>query len=237
MSHFNPPYIIVALDNLEMAAAIALAKQLNPRQCRLKIGKELFTAYGPALIEALMKLDFEIFLDLKFHDIPNTTAKACLAAAKLGVWMINVHTLGGVAMLESAREAVDKAGSNRPLLIGVTLLTSLTEQDLPLIGCHKNLEEQVLSLATLAFNAKLDGVVCSPHESALLRDSFGKAFCLVTPGIRLVNSPTDDQKRCLTPEAAFAQGSDYLVIGRPITEAIHPAQVLNQIPQHALLKA
>lgn len=229
MSHFNPPHIIVALDNLDRAAAIALAKQLNPRQCRLKVGKELFTAYGPALVEELMKLNFEIFLDLKFHDIPNTTGKACLAAAKLGVWMLNVHTLGGVAMLESAREAIDKVTSDKPLLIGVTLLTSLTEQDLFTLGFHKTLEEQVLSLATLAFNAKLDGVVCSPHESAALRQKFGKEFCLVTPGIRLETSPADDQKRCLTPKAAFLEGSDYLVIGRPITQAPDPAQVLDQL--------
>lgn len=229
MSHFNSPYIIIALDNLDRDAAITLAKQLNPHKCRLKVGKELFTAYGPALVEELMKLNFEIFLDLKFHDIPNTTGKACLAAAKLGVWMLNVHTLGGVAMLESAREAIDKVTSHRPLLVGVTLLTSLTEQDLLTLGFHKKLEEQVLSLATLAFNAGLDGVVCSPQESAILRQTFGKEFCLVTPGIRLADSPMDDQKRCLTPEAAFSQGSDYLVIGRPITQAPDPAQVLDQV--------
>src|ERR1700722_8648026 len=172
MSQFNPPHIIVALDNLDLTSAISLAEQLNPKKCRLKIGKELFTAYGPSLIENLMKLNFDIFLDLKFHDIPTTVAKACLAAAKLGVWMLNVHTLGGIAMLESAREAIDKTNFNKPLLIGVTLLTSLTEKDLLVLGFQKKIQEEVLSLATLAFNAGLDGVVCSPHESALLRQTF-----------------------------------------------------------------
>lgn len=229
MSQFSPPHIIVALDNLDLTSAISLAKQLNPKKCRLKVGKESFTAYGPSLLENLMKLNFDIFLDLKFHDIPNTVAKACLAAAKLGVWMLNVHTLGGIAMLESAREAIDKVNLNRPLLIGVTLLTSLTEEDLAVLGFQRKIQEEVLSLATLAFNAGLDGVVCSSQESALLRKTFGTDFCLVTPGIRFADSKIDDQKRCLTPEAAFAEGSDYLVIGRPITQAEDPAGVLEKI--------
>jgi len=229
MSQFSPPHIIVALDNLDLTSAISLAKQLDSKKCRLKIGKELFTAYGPSIIESLMKLNFDIFLDLKFHDIPNTVAKACLVAAKLGVWMLNVHVLGGMAMLESAREAVDKININKPLLIGVTLLTSLTEEDLLMLGFQKKIQEEVLSLATLAFNAGLDGVVCSPREGALLRKTFGIDFCLVTPGIRFSDSKVDDQNRCLTPEAAFVEGSDYLVIGRPITQAKNPAQVLESI--------
>jgi orotidine-5'-phosphate decarboxylase len=226
---FTPPHIIIALDNLDAASAMLLAKQLNPNQCRLKVGKELFTAHGPPLVEDLMKLNFQIFLDLKFHDIPNTVAKACLAAAKLGVWMLNVHILGGVAMLEAAREAIDKGPVNKPLLVGVTLLTSLTEQDLLTLGFHRKLEEQVLSLAELAYKTGLDGVVCSPHEVALLRKNFGDQFCLVTPGIRFSDSPVDDQKRYLTPKEALSQGADYLVIGRPITQASNPAEVLGAV--------
>jgi len=227
MSNFTAPHIIVALDNLDRTSAVLLAKQLNPKQCRLKIGKELFTAYGPALVEQLMKLDFEIFLDLKFHDIPNTTAKACLAAAKLGIWMLNVHTLGGIAMLRAAHEAIDKITGHKPLLIGVTLLTSLTEQDLSALGFQHKLEQQVLSLAELAYQTGLDGVVCSPHEAFSLRKKFGEKFCLVTPGIRLADSPPDDQQRHLTPKEAVSQGADYLVIGRPITQAKNPAEILD----------
>lgn len=229
MSHFPSPHVIVALDNLDAAGAIAIAKQLNPNQCRLKIGKELFTAYGPDLIERLMELHFHIFLDLKFHDIPNTVAKACFAAAKLGVWMVNVHTLGGTAMLNAARSAIDEVKGRRPLLIGVTLLTSLTSSDLVTLGFQKSLPDQVLSLATLASQAGLDGVVCSAQEAALLRKTFGHDFCLVTPGIRLPSSPQDDQKRCVTPSEALAQGADYLVIGRPITQASQPNEALNLI--------
>ncbi len=227
MSNFTAPHIIVALDNLDRTSAVLLAKQLNPKQCRLKIGKELFTAYGPALVEQLMKLDFEIFLDLKFHDIPNTTAKACLAAAKLGIWMLNVHTLGGIEMLRTAHEAIDKLTGYKPLLIGVTLLTSLTEQDLSALGFQNSLEQQVLSLAELAYQTGLDGVVCSPHEAFSLRKKFGEKFCLVTPGIRLADSPPDDQQRHLTPKEAVSQGADYLVIGRPITQAKNPAEILD----------
>jgi orotidine-5'-phosphate decarboxylase len=229
MSYFNPPHIIVALDNLDRKTALAVASQLDPKQCHLKVGKELFTAYGPPIIEALMKLNFQLFLDLKFHDIPNTVARACAAAATLGVWMINVHVLGGVAMLEAAREAIDRVHGVKPLLIGVTLLTSLTEQDLLTLGFKKKIEEEVLSLAMLAYQAKLEGVVCSPMEVALLRKAIGDKFCLVTPGVRPLNSPQDDQKRHLTPQEAFAQGSDYLVIGRPITEASDPAAALEKI--------
>jgi orotidine-5'-phosphate decarboxylase len=229
MSNFTAPHIIVALDNLDRTSAVLLAKQLNPKQCRLKIGKELFTAYGPSLVEQLMKLDFEIFLDLKFHDIPNTTAKACLAAAKLGIWMLNVHTLGGIAMLRAAHEAIDKLTGYKPLLIGVTLLTSLTEQDLSALGFQNSLEQQVLSLAELAYQTGLDGVVCSPHEAFSLRKKFGEKFCLVTPSIRLTDSPPDDQQRHLTPKEAISQGADYLVIGRPITQAKNPVEVLDLI--------
>lgn len=229
MSHFSPPHIIVALDNFDAASAIKLAQQLDPKQCRLKVGKELFTACGPEIVNALMRLNFQIFLDLKFHDIPNTVAKACIAAANLGVWMVNVHTLGGVAMLQAAREAIDQTNEAKPLLIGVTLLTSLVQSDLVSLGFHKKMEDQVALLAKLAHQAGLDGVVCSPKETTSLREHVGKNFCLVTPGIRLSDSPIDDQKRHMMPREAFLAGSDYLVIGRPITQAKDPAAVLEEI--------
>lgn len=229
MSNFYAPHIIVALDNLDANAAILLAEQLNPQHCRLKIGKELFTAYGPSIVERFMKLNFEIFLDLKFHDIPNTVSKACLAAAQLGVWMLDVHTLGGVQMLLAAREAIDKVAGRKPLLVGVTLLTSLTAQDLPQLGFQQKLEDQVVSLTKLAQKSGLDGVICSPQEAALLRRIVEPNFCLVTPGIRLIGSETDDQKRCLTSEAAFSQGADYLVIGRPITQSDNPRKLLAEL--------
>lgn len=223
------PKIIVALDNINIKKTLNIVRQLNPKQCRLKVGKELFTAYGPYIVEQLMKLNFEIFLDLKFHDIPNTVANACTAAAKLDVWMTNVHILGGVAMLNAARKAIDQMHGKKLLLIGVTLLTSLTEADLLTLGFQKKLEDEVVSLAKLAYEAKLDGVVCSPMEVALLRKTIPDHFCLVTPGIRPANSPLNDQKRILTPKEALAQGASYLVIGRPITQSNDPAKALEEI--------
>ena len=224
----NDPKIIIALDYPAAAPALALAERLQPELCRLKVGKELFTATGPALLEQLMRRGFEIFLDLKFHDIPNTTAQACKAAAALGVWMVNVHALGGRKMLEAAREAIP-TGSHQPKLIAVTLLTSMAQEDLADIGIAATPAEMVLRLATLARDSGLDGVVCSAQEATLLRKQCGGKFCLVTPGIRPTQASLDDQSRVMTPLAALQAGSSYLVIGRPITRAADPLQALLDI--------
>ena len=221
----SDPKIIIALDYPAAAPALALVDRLQPTLCRLKVGKELFTATGPALIEQLMKRDFEIFLDLKFHDIPNTTAQACKVAAALGVWMINIHALGGRKMMEAAREAIVNT-AHRPKLIAVTVLTSMAQQDLTELGIHTPPAELVLRLATLARDSGLDGVVCSAQEAALLRRTCGNDFCLVTPGIRSAEAKTDDQARTMTARAAREHGASYLVIGRPITQASDPLQAL-----------
>jgi orotidine-5'-phosphate decarboxylase len=223
--------IVVAMDFESAAPCLALAKTLNPKYCRLKVGKELFTAAGPQLVEQLMALGFEIFLDLKFHDIPSTVAKAVKAASRLGVWMLNVHASGGEAMLVGAREALEQCSnsSNKPILIAVTVLTSMTIDDLKSIGCEASPKEQVLRLATLTQTAGLDGVVCSALEAAALKAAFGDNFCLVTPGIRPTGSAADDQRRIVTPTDAIKNGSDYLVIGRPITQAADPAAVCESI--------
>lgn len=226
----NDPKIIIALDYPEAAPALALAERLQPELCRLKVGKELFTATGPALLEQLMRRGFEIFLDLKFHDIPNTTAQACKAAASLGVWMVNVHALGGRKMLEAAREAL-ASSTQPPKLIAVTLLTSMAQEDLADIGIKATPAEMVLRLAKLAQDSGLDGVVCSAQEAALLRKQCGDKFCLVTPGIRPLQASLDDQSRVMTPLAALQAGSSYLVIGRPITKAADPLQALLDINQ------
>jgi orotidine-5'-phosphate decarboxylase len=220
--------IIIALDYSAAAPALALADRLQPSLCRLKVGKELFTATGPELLDRLMQRGFEIFLDLKFHDIPNTVAQACKAAAGHGVWMVNVHAMGGRKMLEAAREAI--AGSIRPpKLIAVTLLTSMADEDLADIGINATPAEMVLRLATLAQESGLDGVVCSAQEASLLRKHFGQDFCLVTPGIRPEHASANDQARVMTPQAALRAGSSYLVIGRPITQAADPMQALLDI--------
>jgi orotidine-5'-phosphate decarboxylase len=224
----NDPKVIVALDYPAAAPALALAERLQPSLCRLKVGKELFTATGPALLEQLMQRGFEVFLDLKFHDIPNTTAQACKTAASLGVWMVNVHALGGRKMLEAAREAI-AAGTHQPKLIAVTLLTSMAQQDLADIGIDATPAGMVLRLATLARDSGLDGVVCSAQEAALLRKHCGDGFCLVTPGIRPAQASLDDQARVMTPQAALQAGSSYLVIGRPVTRATDPLQALLDI--------
>jgi len=224
----NDPRIIVALDFAEPDAAVTMARQFDPGDCRLKVGKELFTRSGPVLLEQLMKLDFDVFLDLKFHDIPNTVASACVAAADLGVWMVNVHASGGRRMLEAARERLERC-SHRPLLIGVTVLTSMDTPDLQEIGILCSPQEQVLRLARLSAEAGLDGVVCSAAETAQLRQDRGREFCLVTPGIRPVGSGRNDQVRVMTPTQAIENGSDYLVIGRPITQANDPRQALAEI--------
>lgn len=224
----SDPKIIVALDYPGAAPALALAHRLSPELCRLKVGKELFTATGPALLEKLMKSGFEIFLDLKFHDIPNTTAQACKAAASLGVWMINVHALGGRKMLEAAQLAVSTC-AQPPKLIAVTLLTSMNQQDISDLGINATPGEMVLRLAKLAQDSGLDGVVCSAMETALLRRHCGSKFSLVTPGIRPLDASLDDQSRVMTPEEALMAGSSYLVIGRPITRAVDPLQALLDI--------
>ena len=224
----NNPKVIVALDFANQNNALALVDRLDPKMCRLKVGKELFTVAGPALVEQLVARGFDVFLDLKFHDIPKTVASACKAAAKLGVWMVNVHAIGGRRMMEAAREVLDDA-PNRPKLIAVTVLTSMGREDLNELGIPGEPQETVLRLARLAHESRLDGVVCSAQEATLLRQELGSEFCLVTPGIRPANTSQDDQVRIVTPAEAIRLGSDYLVIGRPITKAADPLQVLQQI--------
>lgn len=219
--------VIVALDFPRQQQALELARQLDPAQCRVKVGKELFTRCGPAVVEELHKMGFEVFLDLKFHDIPNTTAMAVRAAAELGVWMVNVHCSGGLRMMQACREQLQQFAS-APLLIGVTVLTSMEQQDLAGIGLDVVPQQQVLRLAALARDAGLDGLVCSAQEAARLKQQWPQGK-LVTPGIRPQGSATDDQKRILTPAQAIQAGSDYLVVGRPITRAQEPQQALQQI--------
>jgi orotidine-5'-phosphate decarboxylase len=234
MSSSSP--VIVALDFDNQHAALSLVEQLDPAQCRLKVGKELFTAAGPTLVKALVERNFDVFLDLKFHDIPNTAAKAVSAAADLGVWMANVHASGGSRMMTSAREALEKQGSPM-LLIGVTVLTSMDVSDLLEIGIQRSPSEQVLHLAQLAEKCGLHGVVCSAQEASSLKSELGTEFKLVTPGIRLADSVADDQRRIVTPQRAMELGSDYLVIGRPITQSANPLETLvaiNQSINHSL---
>ncbi|CRI64044.1 Orotidine 5'-phosphate decarboxylase [Thiocapsa sp. KS1] len=220
--------IIVALDFATETRAIALVERLDPARCRLKVGKELFTRSGPAFVEALQDRGFEVFLDLKFHDIPNTVAGACAAAADLGVWMVNLHVSGGPRMIEAARMRLDRM-SSRPLLIGVTVLTSLSRDDLSAVGCPGEPSERVLALAALGHAAGLDGVVCSPLEAAAVRAAEGPGFRLVTPGVRPAGAALDDQVRVMTPREALAAGADDLVIGRPITAADDPSAALRSI--------
>lgn len=226
----NDPKIIVALDFPNEKQTLDFVRQLNPNLCRLKIGKELFTATGATLVEKLMSQGFDIFLDLKFHDIPNTVAAACRSAAELGVWLVDMHASGGKRMMEAAANAVANY-TNRPKLIAVTVLTSMTEDDLTEIGVPSPVEQQVLRLATLAQNSGIDGVVCSAQEAALLRQQLGQDFLLVTPGIRPATNNNDDQRRTMTPTQAIAAGSSYLVIGRPITQAQNPMEALLDIHQ------
>ncbi|MFA5081367.1 MAG: orotidine-5'-phosphate decarboxylase [Hydrogenophilaceae bacterium] len=224
----NDPRVIVALDFPDAGQALALVGRLDPGLCKLKVGKELFVRAGPALVEKLSALGFKVFLDLKFHDIPNTVAQACSAAADLGVWMVNVHASGGLKMMQAARAAVDKV-AQPPKLIAVTVLTSMSGEDLRQIGLDVEPALQVERLARLARAAGLDGVVCSAQEAALLRQQIGKDFLLVTPGIRPAGSAVGDQSRILTPARAIAAGADYLVVGRPITQADDPVTALQQI--------
>ena len=223
MSCLSP--IIVALDFPNADAALALAAQLDPAQCRVKVGKELFTRCGPSIVEALQARGFEVFLDLKFHDIPNTTAMAVKAAAEMGVWMVNVHCSGGLRMMAACRNELDKLSGAKPLLIGVTVLTSMEREDLSGIGLDVEPQTQVLRLARLAQQAGMDGLVCSAQEASVLKVAHPQ-LQLVTPGIRPAGSAEDDQRRILTPSQALQAGSDYLVIGRPISQAANPQQAL-----------
>ncbi|MEX0731953.1 MAG: orotidine-5'-phosphate decarboxylase [Aquisalimonadaceae bacterium] len=222
------PRVVVALDFDQPQEALALADRLSAEDCRIKVGKELFGRGGPELVRRMVDMGHDVFLDLKYHDIPNTVAGACRAAADLGVWMLNVHALGGREMMEKARDAVLGA-SRPPLLIAVTVLTSHDAGTLREIGCEADVERQVLRLARLAVDAGLDGVVCSAREAPGLRRSLGNAPILVTPGIRPTGSEQDDQRRVLTPAEALRAGSDYLVVGRPITRASDPVAVLHAI--------
>ena len=226
----SEPRVIVALDFDSEASALALADQLNPKQCRLKVGKELFVAAGPKLVKSLTDRGFDIFLDLKFHDIPNTVAKAILAAADLGVWMSNVHAAGGSRMMTAAKQAIEQHGGDM-LLIAVTVLTSMDDSDLQQAGVNRTAGDQVMALARLTQQSGLDGVVCSAQEASALKRQLGQDFKLVTPGIRLTDSASDDQRRIVSPPQAIEQGSDYLVIGRPITQAENPMQMLQKINQ------
>jgi orotidine-5'-phosphate decarboxylase len=220
--------IIVPLDFGAADLALAFAARLDPKLCRVKVGKELFVAEGPAVIARLQERGFEVFLDLKFHDIPNTVAGACRSAARLGVWMLNVHASGGEAMLRAARESIEGV-VRPPLLIAVTILTSLSEADLERVGYVGSLRENVERLARLARASGLDGVVCSAQEAPLIRRATGEDFMLVTPGIRLEGGARDDQSRVATPREAVRLGADYLVIGRAITQSSDPAATLESI--------
>lgn len=222
--------IIVALDVNNQRDALALADEMDPKLCRLKVGKELFTQLGPQIIKDLHKRQFEIFLDLKFHDIPNTTAQAVLAAADLGVWMVNIHASGGRQMMETTVNRL-KQHSHTTHLIAVTVLTSMSDQDLNEVGVSATAHQQVLNLANLAKDCGVGGVVCSAKEAKTLKQQLGKEFLLVTPGIRPADSAQDDQKRIVTPQQAMQDGVDYMVIGRPITKAEQPKQQLISIFQ------
>ncbi len=225
-SEYKP--VIVALDYTNADLAMKLVDQLDPKYCRVKVGKQLFTQSGPEIVKSLVRRDFDVFLDLKFHDIPATVALACRAAADLGVWMLNVHASGGMRMMQSARDAIPKAPGS-PLLIAVSVLTSMNDTDLLEVGVNKSVEEQVRHLSQLAYDANLDGMVCSAEETRLLKKDFPDTFILITPGIRIADSDHDDQRRVTTPVAAIANGADYLVIGRSITGANDPLKTLVMI--------
>ena len=221
--------IIVALDYEKESDALALVDQIDPNLCRLKVGKEMFTTLGINFVKQLHQRNFDVFLDLKYHDIPNTVARAVRSAADLGVWMVDLHASGGLRMMEEAKRILEPYGKDAPLLIAVTVLTSMEDLDLLQIGINASPMEQVLRLAHLTQRAGLDGVVCSPQEVEILRNACGEEFKLVTPGIRPTGADFGDQRRVMTPTAAIRAGSDYLVIGRPITKADNPAEVLRSI--------
>jgi len=224
------PKVLIALDFADSESALAFVSGLQPDLCRLKVGKELFAVAGPVFVKELVRQGFDVFLDLKYHDIPNTVAKAVQAAAKLGVWMVNVHALGGRKMMTAAQNALAEMDVERkPLLIAVTILTSMEQQDLAEIGLQGSPQDNVIRLAKLAESSGLDGVVCSAQEVTELRKVVSPDFCLVTPGIRPAGSDVNDQKRIMTPKDAIQAGSSYLVIGRPITQSDEPITVLNTI--------
>jgi len=229
MSQSVDPKVVIALDYDNKAQVLAFIEQLDPTTCRLKIGKEMFTHFGPEFVQLLVSKGFDIFLDLKFHDIPNTVAKAVKAAADLGVWMVNVHASGGRRMMEAAKAVLEPYGDKAPLLIAVTVLTSMDQSDLTELGINLTPAEQVKRLALLTKSSGLDGVVCSSHEAEELKALLGDEFKLVTPGIRPEGSDAGDQRRIKTPKQAIDSGSDYLVIGRPITQAEDPVTVLHNI--------
>lgn len=225
----NDQKVIVALDYDNVESALSFVDKVDPNSCRLKVGKEMFTLFGPDFVRELHIRGFSVFLDLKFHDIPNTCSKAVRAAAELGVWMVNVHASGGERMMTAAREILEPYGASRPLLIGVTVLTSMEQSDLAGIGIQTSPQEQVINLAKLTQNSGLDGVVCSAQEASTLKQQLGSEFKLITPGIRPTGAAAGDQKRIMTPTDAIQAGSDYLVIGRPITQSTEPQAVLESI--------
>ncbi|MFT6898969.1 MAG: orotidine-5'-phosphate decarboxylase [Paraglaciecola sp.] len=220
------PKVVVALDFDNKPQAMNFIDKLEPGLCRLKVGKEMFTYFGPDFVKSLVARNFDVFLDLKFHDIPNTVAKACIAAADLGVWMVNVHASGGDKMMEQAMLALAPFGQNRPRLIAVTVLTSMDQAQLQAIGITTSPMEHVLTLAKLTKQSGLDGVVCSAQEASMLKARLGSEFMLVTPGIRPEGAQSGDQKRVMTPRQAIDAGVDYLVIGRPITQSADPLATL-----------
>ncbi|AUX63713.1 orotidine-5'-phosphate decarboxylase [Escherichia coli] len=224
----NSP-VVVALDYHNRDAALAFVDKIDPRDCRLKVGKEMFTLFGPQFVRELQQRGFDIFLDLKFHDIPNTAAHAVAAAADLGVWMVNVHAFGGARMMTAAREALVPYGKDAPLLIAVTVLTSMEASDLADLGVTLSPADYAERLAALTQKCGLDGVVCSAQEAVRFKQVFGQEFKLVTPGIRPQGSEAGDQRRIMTPEQALAAGVDYMVIGRPVTQSVDPAQTLKAI--------
>jgi len=230
---FSSP-IIVALDYADRSQALAFADQVSPKDCRMKIGKEMFTRFGPELVKALQQRGFDIFLDLKFHDIPTTVAKAVGAAADLGVWMVNVHASGGERMMTAAKNALDSFGAQAPKLIAVTLLTSMADEDLVALGIPYSAADYAGRLAELTHRCGLDGIVCSAREASGFKARFGADLLLVTPGIRPAGSDAGDQRRVMTPEDARRNGVDYMVIGRPITQATQPAAALQAILQTLL---
>lgn len=221
--------VVVALDYSNTVDAFHMADQLDPARCRVKVGKELFTSAGREVVEGLVERGFDVFLDLKFHDIPNTCAKAVLAAADMGVWMVNVHASGGRRMMAAAAEALHSRVGHKPLLIGVTVLTSMEKDDLIEIGVDASPVEQVVRLARLAEMSGLDGVVCSAQEVGAIKHSCSPTFLTVTPGIRPEWSQNQDQKRIMTPEDAVSAGVDYMVIGRPITQSSNPYEACQRI--------
>lgn len=226
--------VIIALDYADEKMALDFVKKLSPSECRLKVGKEMFTLFGPDFVRKLISMQFDVFLDLKFHDIPNTVAKAVAASAELGVWMVNVHASGGKRMMEAAKLALQPYGDKAPILIAVTVLTSMEQEGLAQMGVNITPAEQVIRLAKLTKESGLDGVVCSSQEAALLKKEIGADFKLITPGIRPAGSDKGDQRRVMTPVEAVEAGSDYLVVGRPITQAAAPEIVLAEI-NHSLL--